>query len=258
MSTATTSRDELRELARIYPGSDGQPMAESTLQWDWIALIALNFKSIFRDRNDVAVMSDLLWYPIEGQPRICRAPDLYVAFGVANVARLSYLQWREKHIAPTLTTEVRSGSNTDREMEDKRDWYDRFGVDEYYVIEPFYPEGGSPLPLEGHAHGYLRRGGSLQRLATLDGHVSPSTGVRFDLSAGGVRLFRPDGSPFQRYDEIENQIDEAQRQQRAAQREQRAAQRQQQAAQRQQEEAQRRAEQLAAKLRELGIDPETV
>ena len=243
MSTATT-RDDLRELNKIYPGSDGQPRADSTLQWDWISLIALNFKSIFRDRVDVAVMSDLLWYPVEGQPRICRAPDLYVAFGVANIARLSYLQWRENHVAPTLSTEVRSQSNTDREMEGKRDWYDHFGVDEYYVIEPFYPKNGSPMPFEGHAHGYLRHQGTLQRLPTLDGHVSPCSGVRFALSEGGVRLFRPDGSPFQRYDEIERQVDQAQREQREAQREQR--------------EAQRRAEQLAAKLRELGIDPDSI
>ena len=38
---------------------------------------------------------DLLWYPVEGQPNICQAPDVMVVWGRPKGERKSYLQWLE-------------------------------------------------------------------------------------------------------------------------------------------------------------------
>ena len=41
--------------AVIYPDSDGQPMADNTLQFRWIVLIKENLECVFRDAPDVFV-----------------------------------------------------------------------------------------------------------------------------------------------------------------------------------------------------------
>ena len=64
-----------------YPDSDGQPMAENTLQYRWIVTIEGNLDRLFHARPDVFVAGDLLWYPVQGDPTIRMAPDALVVFG---------------------------------------------------------------------------------------------------------------------------------------------------------------------------------
>ena len=54
-------------------------MAENTLQFRWIVTIKEGLDRVFRDRPDVFVAGDLFWYPVEGHPEICLAPDVLVA-----------------------------------------------------------------------------------------------------------------------------------------------------------------------------------
>jgi Uma2 family endonuclease len=84
----------------IYPESDGQPLADNTLQFRWIVTLHGNPAALFTNRDDVFVAGDLLWYPVEGEPKIRRAPDVMVAFGRPKGERGSYLQWQEANIAP--------------------------------------------------------------------------------------------------------------------------------------------------------------
>jgi Uma2 family endonuclease len=81
--------------AIIYPESDGQPMADNTLQFRWITVVQGNLAALFADRPDVFVAGDLLWYPVEGRPDIRRAPDVMVAIGRPKGDRGAYLQWEE-------------------------------------------------------------------------------------------------------------------------------------------------------------------
>jgi hypothetical protein len=62
-----------------YPESDGQPIADNTLQFRWITVVQGNLAALFADRPDVSVAGDLLWYPVEGHPDIRRAPHVMVA-----------------------------------------------------------------------------------------------------------------------------------------------------------------------------------
>ena len=69
----------IRRPVIVYPDSDGKPRADNTLQFRWIGTIKEGLERVFHDRPNVFVAGDLLWYPVEGRPDICTAPDALVA-----------------------------------------------------------------------------------------------------------------------------------------------------------------------------------
>ena len=79
----------------IYPDSDGQPMADNTKQYQWIVKIKENLEILFASNPDVFIAGDLLWYAVEGNPKIRQAPDVLVVFGRPKGDRGSYQQWKE-------------------------------------------------------------------------------------------------------------------------------------------------------------------
>ncbi len=231
-----------------YPESDGQPMADNTRQFRWIVLIKENLEALFQDRDDVFVAGDLLWYPVKGQPAICRAPDAMVVFGRPKGDRGSYRQWEEGDLAPQVVFEVLSPKNSFKEMLAKLAFYDEYGVEEYYVYDP--------EPERNDLTGFQREEGQLRPLEEMQDWVSPRLGIRFDMSGPELRIFRPDGQPFRSHQELEREREQArelqrQAEERAAASEERAAASEERAA-----ASEERAARLAAKLRELGIDPE--
>jgi hypothetical protein len=52
------SQDELER--ELYPDSDGRPMAENTLQYEWIVTIKGNLDALFCNDPNVFVAGDLL------------------------------------------------------------------------------------------------------------------------------------------------------------------------------------------------------
>lgn len=120
----------------FYPESDGQPMAENTLQYEWIVLIKQGLESIFLNRDDVFIAADLFWYPVEGENTIRLAPDVLVALGRPKGKRGSYKQWKEADIAPQVVFEILSPSNRPLEMSRKLQFYEQYGVLEYYIYDP--------------------------------------------------------------------------------------------------------------------------
>ena len=231
----------------IYPDSDGQPMSDNTLQFEWIVTIEGGIDALFRDDPAVFVAGDLLWYPVEGEPTIRAAPDVMVAFGRPKGYRGSYIQWREAGIAPQVVFEILSPGNRTAELARKLKFYERHGVEEYYVYDP------DNVVLEGH----LRAGSDLRPIPRMDGWTSPRLGIRFDLSGKSLRIFGPDGKPFSTYIELARQRDDL-----AHQRDDLAHQRDEMAHQRDEmdrlrEEERRRADRLAAQLKALGIEPES-
>src|SRR5260370_3969499 len=85
-----------------YPETDGQPMAENTLQFQWIVTIQGSLDALFPADRNVFVAGDLFWYPVEGDNTIRTAPDVLAAFGRPKGHRSSYRQWEENHIAPQV------------------------------------------------------------------------------------------------------------------------------------------------------------
>lgn len=220
MSTIAAAPD-----AVDYPESDGLPMAENTTQFRWIVTIQGGLDYLFRDHGDVFVAGDLLWYPVEGNNTIRVAPDIMTAFGRPKGPRGSYLQWLEDHVAPQVTFEVLSPGNRVGELAKKFEFYERYGVEEYYVWNPD----------TGELSGWIRENDTLQAIAEMQGWVSPRLHVRFELIDGDLRLYGPDGGQFVTYVELAQQRDK----ERHAK-----------------DQAQQRAERLAAQLKSLGIEPE--
>ena len=239
----------------IYPSSDGQPMAESTIQYKLIVKIKEGCESLFKDDPNVFVAADLLWYPVEGRIDISQAPDTMVVFGRPKGDRPSYIQYREDNIGPQVVFEIRSHNDSNTKMNKKLSFYQRHGVEEYYLYDPERNE------LEG----WQRIEGDLEVIEPMEGWISPRLGVRFELGEDGLEIYRPNGEKFLSYAELEEErLLDRQRLQQESQRAEQEFQRAEQESQRAEQESQRAeqenkiAERLAAKLRELNIDPDSI
>jgi len=187
-----------------YPDSDGQPMADNSLQFAWIQLLSGNLAALFVARDDVVVGGDMLWYPVQGFPNITQAPDTFVIFGRPKGYRGSYKQWEEDDTPMTVVFEVRSPNDSDAKMLGKLNFYEAHGVEEYYMIDP----ESNLLEV------YRRRGGMLvpERLPT-GSYTSPRLGIRFDYVRGvSITAFHPDGEPFLPIEELILRVTDAQRQ----------------------------------------------
>lgn len=208
----------------IYPESDGKPMADNTLQYEWIVKIKENLEALL---PDAFIAADLFWYPVEGDPTTKVAPDVMVALGRPKGHRRSYKQWEEAGVAPQVVFEILSPCNTALEMMHKERFYTRYGVSEYYIYDPDARE----------TLGYVRKQNVLCPIENISGWVSPLLGIRFETTAKELELFFPDGKPLLSIEELRNAL--AHEQQRA-------------------DEERRRADRLAERLRALGVDPETI
>jgi len=223
-----TTAIQLSERPAVeYPDSDGLPMAENTLQFRWIVTIMGGLDALFLDDPNVFVAGDLLWYPVAGDPTIRMGPDVLVAFGRPKGDRGSYKQWEEGNLAPQVIFEILSPGNRPGEMDRKFEFYQQYGVEEYYIYDPG----------DGSLQGWRRVKDHLGEIPQLAGFVSPRLGIQFDPGQGpdNLRIFGPDGTPFLTYTELF----------RKSETERRRA-----------DEEHGRAERLAARLRELGIEPE--
>jgi Uma2 family endonuclease len=226
----------------VYPDSDGQPMADNTKQFQWITVIKTNLDWLFRDNEMVFVAGDLLWYPVEGNPKYRVAPDTMVIFGRPKGNRGSYKQWLEDNIAPQVVFEILSPGNTEGEMERKLQIYARCEVEEYYVYDP------DRYILKGYQRGEDL---FLDRIEVMNGWISPRLGISFELSEDELRITHPDGRVFETFDNVATERDLI------------LVEKQQLEAEKQQLEIDKQQLEIAknkrdAKLRELGIDPDTL
>jgi Uma2 family endonuclease len=185
----TLSAEELR---LIYPESDGKPMAENTLQFEWIALIKLNLEACFAQQPDVFIAADLFWYPVEGEGSIRVAPDVMVALGRPKGHRGSYIQFLEAGIAPQVVFEILSPGNTRAEMTRKLKFYTTYGVQEYYIYDP----DRNQLQI------YLRQTEQLVLQLYEDLWVSPLLQIKFEWTTETLLLSKPNGEPFLSYLEL--------------------------------------------------------
>jgi len=200
----------------VYPDDDGLPMSNNTEQFDWIVSIKENLECLFANDPNVFVAGDLLWYPVEGDNTICSAPDAMVVFGRPKMRRGSYIQWVEDHIAPQVVFEILSPGNRTSEMAKKFKFYERYGVEEYYLYDP------ERIDLTG----WQRIGKELEVIDRMDGWVSPRLHIRFELSDERLEIYFPDGEKFTSLKEMSAAL----------------------------AQAKQRADRLAARLREIGIE----
>ncbi len=130
------------------------------------------------------------------------------------------------------------GKSTHRNAQ-KFKFYERYGVEEYYMYDPDHEDltgwlrSGEDTCVGGCADLSKVSSDQLREIETITGWVSPQLGIRFELAAVGLEIYRPDRQ-FATYVELDQQRE--------------------QAIARANQEAQR-AERLATKLqKKLGID----
>jgi Uma2 family endonuclease len=218
----------------IYPDSDGQPMSDNTKQFRWIVTIKENLEILFASRDDVFVAGDLLWYPVQGNNKIRQAPDVLVVFGRPKSDRGSYKQWEENNIPPQVVFEILSPGNRTKEMMNKLLFYQRYGVQEYYIYDPETVE----------FTGLLRSEEQLEVIEEINGWTSPLLGTSFQITANTLEIYRPDGQKFLTSVELD-QLREQERQQKEA-------------ALLELEQERQRYQDLLARLQAKGIDPDSL
>ncbi|MGL4550865.1 MAG: Uma2 family endonuclease [Gemmataceae bacterium] len=200
-----------------YPESDGRPMADDSLQLEWIFLLQQNLELLCQGEKTSLVAAALLWYATLGDPADREAPDVIVALRRPRGDRRSYYQWVEG-TPPHVVFEVMSPHAPAGEIARKFAFYDRHGVEEYYLIDPH------SLSL----HGWLRREGRFVPVEEMDGWTSPLLGIRFTMTPTRPAVFHPGGERFLTFVEHFRLLQQAEQRRDAAR----------------------------ARLRELGIDPD--
>jgi Uma2 family endonuclease len=238
---------QLNKEEIVYPDCDGQPVSDNTLQFSWIVKIKENLEILFANDPNVFVAGDLLWYPVEGSNTIRRAPDAMVVFGRPKGYCGSYQQWHEDNLAPQVVFEILSPGNRLAEMNAKFEFYDRYGVEEYYLYNP------DTVDLMG----WLRQSDGaarLQGINDLAGWVSPRLGVRFELGAE-LEIYTSTGELFLSPLEIAQKAEAAQLETERQQLRAASAEEQLEKERDRADAAEQQAAAMAAKLRELGIEP---
>ncbi|NEP05802.1 MAG: Uma2 family endonuclease, partial [Okeania sp. SIO4D6] len=119
-------------------------------------------------------------------------------------------------------------------------FYDRYGVEEYYVYDP----------QKNSLTGWLRSELFLEIIDEMNGFVSPKLRIKFELTAETLILYRPDEQAFTDYMEVQQQLEATEN--RALEAESRALEAESRAT-----VAEERAKRLEQLLREAGIDPES-
>lgn len=182
----------------FYPSSDGEPLAESDLQFTPLTATVHALRHRYRDRDDVYVAGNLLLYYRMNDNAVRVAPDVFVAFGVADYPRDSYLVWREDGKTPDFVMEIASPSTYSRDVTDKRAIYAALNVTEYWRFDPtgklFTPslEGEQlldgeyrPIPVAPDDDGILR---GYSAVLELDICVRPERELKLYNPAAGVWL----------------------------------------------------------------------
>lgn len=164
-----------------------------------------------------------------------RGPDFFAVLGVPKQERKSWVVWEEGK-APNVVIELLSESTSDEDKTRKKNIYqNQLRVPEYFWYDPFNPEDWAGFDLQGGEYQSLVRDANNRYISQqLDLALVQWHGVYKNLETVWLRWETLEGELLPTERELSQQ------------------------AQQEAEQAQQNNEKLAAKLRELGIDPDTV
>ena len=243
--TTTVSLEEYFPIQIEYPDEDGKPMAEGDVQCNYLIYARSALRIYFQNRPDVYVAGNLFIYYEKGNPESVVAPDTFVVFGVENKERRTFKTWEENNKTPDFVLEITSKTTRAKDQGAKKGIYAFLGVSEYYQYDP------TGDYLNPQIQGLRLVEGNYLPVATTtlpDGTVSLTSEVlklELRLESGELHFYEPATDK-----KLLTHNEEAAARQQAEDARQQAEDARQQA----EEKAQR----LAAKLRELNIDPDTL
>jgi Uma2 family endonuclease len=244
----------------IFPKGDlysDEPPLETELHLRQIILLLQCLDWLWRDRNDFYVAGNLTIYYSQNQRKSAdfRGPDFFVVLGTDRKPRKSWVVWEEDGKYPNVIVEMLSPTtaNTDREFK-KKLYQDTFLTPDYFWFDPYTLElagfhlvNGKYQALSANSSGYL---------------WSEELELYLGIHQNKLRFFTDYGELVPTPEEVaemEMQRADSERQQKEFAQQRADSERQQKEFAQQRAEMQmQRADRLAAKLRELNIDPDTI
>ncbi len=227
-----------------------EPEMESSLHYDQLALLVKTLDWLWRDRQDYFIGANLTVYYSREQlkTRGFRGPDFFLVKHTIKKPRASWVTWEEGGKYPDLIIELLSDSTAEVDRKIKKELYhEHFRTREYFWFSPdtlefegfsFGIEAYEPIPPNEYGWRW-----------------SQVLGLYLGVDKGQLRYITKEGRIVPTPEEdaelaLMSAEDEAQKAARALQLA---------SAEKARAEAEKtRAEALAAKLRELGIDPDSV
>ncbi|MFN7945626.1 MAG: Uma2 family endonuclease [Blastocatellia bacterium] len=223
----------VEQMAQLMPDAtqllSDEPEMESTLHYAQLAMLVAMLERHWRDRNDYFIGANLTVYysRLQLKTRDFRGPDFFLVLNTEKRERTSWVVWEENGKYPDLIIELLSDSTADVDREIKKELYqDHFRTPEYFWFSPVTLELAG-FRLHGRRYAEItpdERGWRWSEVLNL----------YLGVENGRLRYFTAAGALVPTPDEAADA--EALRAEQAAQ----------------------RAAKLAAKLRELGVDPDRI
>ena len=247
-----TEKEEKQDI--IFPEGEfwsDEPPLESNLHLRQIILLIKCLEWLWQDRDDYFATGNLTIYysPHQKKSEEFRGPDFFVVLGTSrNQNRRSWVVWEEGGKYPNVIIELLSQSTAKVDKEEKKQIYqDIFRTPDYFWFDPeslefkgFTLISGVYQPLEANEEGWL---------------WSEQLGLYLGIYEEKLRYFTAEGELVLTPQEVLTQAEDRviQAQEAATQAEDRVTQAEDRATQEKQ-----KVEKLAAKLKELGINPEDI
>ncbi|MEB3278168.1 MAG: Uma2 family endonuclease [Lyngbya sp.] len=245
------SEPEFEEI-EYPPGNleSQEPPLESYLHLQQLLLLLTCLDWLWKDRNDYFAAGNLTIYysPEQQKTQNFRGPDFFVVLNTERKPRNSWVVWEEGGKYPNVIIELLSPSTANVDRTTKKEIYqDVFRTPDYFWF--------SPNTLE--FQGFHLVDGEYQELQPNEtGRLwSQQLQLFLGIHEQKLRFFTPEGELVPTPEESA-QTEQKQRQ--AAEERAIAAEESAQTAQQQLEIERQQREKLAAKLRELNIDPDTL
>ncbi|MBV6626963.1 MAG: Uma2 family endonuclease [Rivularia sp. (in: Bacteria)] len=229
---------DVTENVIVPPGDlySDEPPLESELHLRQIILLLNCLEWLWRDKNDFYAAGNLTIYYShkKRKDREFRGPDFFVVLDTERKTRKSWVVWEEDGKYPNFILEILSDStaSVDRDLK-KKLYQNTFRTPNYFWFDPYTLEFagfnlvvGEYQPIEPNKQGRLWS-------QQLDLYLGIHEGLLRFFTADGVLIPTPEEQA-----ELEREQKEYERQEK--------------------EIAQQKAERLAAKLRELNIDPDGI
>jgi hypothetical protein len=90
----------------VYPSSDGEPLAETSIYIDAIINAVVTLRQYLSGQPAIVLTNQFLYYA-EGFPKLRVAPDIMVVFNVPPGPRDNYKTWEEGQ-TPAVIFEITS------------------------------------------------------------------------------------------------------------------------------------------------------
>ncbi|MBD2507272.1 Uma2 family endonuclease [Nostoc muscorum FACHB-395] len=212
----------------IFPPGDlysDEPPLETDLHRLQMTLLIQCLEWLWQNRNDFYASGNLTIYysPHQRKSENFRGPDFFVVLGTERKPRKSWVVWEEDGKYPNLIIEILSDSTGDTDKGLKKQIYqDIFRTPDYFWFDPETLEFA----------GFHLLDGKYQSLEpNPQGWLwSQQLGLHLGVYQEKLRFFTPEGKLVPTPEEVAQQA----------------------------EQEKQRSDRLAAKLRELNIDPDTI